>query len=308
VIGIDEWAKHWWLVTPEGTLDFNVTDTDTQRRFQLAPLKCTANLPVRVTQDDVPQGDGAIPHRRWRSGFTVHVAVELLIDEGGGQMTAACDEDLLAMIDLLGLHINAMIRTGLVSGFPNARLLWTPSGEVACADVGPTDRCGDRMFDRIQLNTGGAVSEGDIGTLVEFDVDTPYPYYIEAQETDTFLGASGVETITNDGNTQYYPVIRVDGPTSNFVLLNDSVQDLDGNPLELRYDDTLPPGTGLAIPSGHYLEINFFTGQAFLDGSGANRKAGIDMRYSDFWPIVPGDNLIASLGANATVLSNGAWA
>ncbi len=303
---IGEWENPWWLETPEGTLLLNDTDMTTKRRFQLVPGRCSASLPVRVTADDIPQGDGAIPHRRWRSGFTVHLALELLVDpngEGGNEIGAdpepACEEDLVAMLDLLGLHINAMIRTGLVSGFPNARLFFTPSG---------AGTQGDRMFDRCQLQTGGAVSltEGAIGTLVEFDLDTPYPYYIEATETQTSLGASGVEMIDNAGNTNYYPVVKVYGPTSNFILLNDSVEDLDGNPLEILYDSSLPGAS--AVSGGDYIEINFFTGQAFLNGSGANRKAGIDMRYSDFWPLVPGENLVACIGAPAVVLSNGAWA
>ncbi len=191
---IGEWTVPFWLEDPEGTLLFNYTDPTTKQRYQLVPAKCNANLPVRVTADDVPQGDGAIPHRRWRSGFTVHLAVELLIDpEGNGYemgpletQQAACDADLVTMLDTLGLHINSMIRTGLVSGYPNARLFFTPSGIVG------TTPLGDRMFDRLQLQTGGAVSltDGDIGPAVEFDLDTALPYYIEAAETDTEIAGT----------------------------------------------------------------------------------------------------------------------
>lgn len=307
---IGEWAIPWWLETPEGTLCLNYTYPDTKRRFQLVPAKCNANLPVRVTADDVPQGDGAIPHRRWRSGFTVHLAVELLIDPDGdeneigpeGTQEAACDADLVAMLDLLGLHINAMIRTGLVSGFPNARLFFTPSGIVG------TTPLGDRMFDRLQLQTGGAVSltDGDIGPAVEFDLDTALPYYIEAEETDTEIAGTGSEVVTNAGNTNYYPVVQIHGPTSFAELVNFSIVDLDGNPLVLIYDAGLPGA--LPIASGHYVEVNFFTGGAFLDGSGANRKAAIDLRFSEFFPLVPGDNDLSIFGASATILSNGAFA
>ncbi len=305
---IGEWTNAWWLEDPEGTLLFNYTDPTTKQRYQLVPAKCNANLPVRVTADDVPQGDGAIPHRRWRSGFTVHLAVEMLIDPDGNGYTmgpletqeAACDADLVTMLDLLGLHINAMIRTGLVSGFPNARLFFTPSGFDGTT---PLD---DRMFDRCQLQTGGAVSEGDIGTLVEFDLDTPYPYYIEAAETQTVLSNTGLQVVTNEGNTDFYPVVRVDGPFSDFTLFNESIVDLDGNPLEILYSASLPGAS--SVSGGDFLEINFFTGQVFLNGSGGNRKSGIDMRYSDFFPLIPGDNFLTILEATATVLSNGAWA
>ncbi len=302
---IGEWENSWWLETPEGTLYFNLdfdTDFSEGLRFQLVPLKCNANLPVRVTNDDIPQGDGAIPHRRWRSGFTVHLAVELLkrIPGGGDEdLEAACDEDLVYMLDLLGLHINSMIRTGLVSGYPNARLFFTPSG------AGPL---GDRMFDRCQLNTGGSVSlsEGSIGPQVEWDMDTAFPYYIEATETQTMLSDTGVQIITNNGNTDYFPVIKVYGPTSGFVLLNDSVTDPQGNPLVLYYNSSLPGAA--AIGGGAYVEINMFGGTAFKNGNEDNLLAGIDMRYTSFWPLVPGDNLVASIDATALVLSNGAWA
>jgi hypothetical protein len=296
---IASWADPFDLTTPVGTLNLNQTYAGTNRRFQLVPTKCNAALPVRTTQDDVPQGDGAIPHRRWRSGFGVHLAVEMLIDDGGGQMSAACDLDLIEMLDLLGAHVNAMIRTGLVSGFPNARLVWKLSSVYPGV--------GDRMFDRIQLSTGGAVTlEGDIGTLVEFDVDTPYPYYIEASETDTVLGETGVEIVTNAGNTDYFPVVQIFGPTPDFILKNHSVVDLDGNPLELDYIDSLPGA--VAIGGGDYVEFNFFTGEAFLNGSGANRKAGIDFRWTEFFPLVPGENILSLIGATGIVLSNGAFA
>jgi hypothetical protein len=300
---IAAWDGPFSLMTPEGTLDLNKTDASTDttrgRRFQLNPAKCNAILPVRATEDDIPQGDGGIPHRRWRSMFGVHLAIEPLqdFDDESGQGEPACDEALVDMLDLLGLHLNAMIRTGLVSGFPNARLVFTPSGKA------------DRMFDRCQLGAGGITNNLDGalgGTQVEVDFDTPYPYYIEAQETQTMLSDTGVQVIENAGNVDFFPVVKVYGPTSNFVLLNDSVVDLDNQPLEILYNASLPGAA--AIGGGDYLEINFFTGEAFLNGSGADRIAGIDFRYSEFFPLVPGDNLVASIGASALVLSNGAWA
>ena len=109
------------------TLPLNQTNVSTFRRYQLVPDVCSTQLPVRVTQDDIPQGDGAIPHRRWRSGYGVHLAIEMLIDEHDmNEPQPACDADLVEMMDELGFFINQMIRTGLVSGLPNARLIWSP--------------------------------------------------------------------------------------------------------------------------------------------------------------------------------------
>ncbi len=89
-------------------------------------------------------------------------------------------------------------------------------------------------------------------------------------------------------------------------MFNESIVDLDGAPLELLYSASLPGAS--AVAGGHYIEFNFFTGQAFLDGSGVSMLAGLDMRSSDFFPLIPGDNDIALIGCTGTVLSNGAWA
>jgi hypothetical protein len=51
-----------------------------------------------------------------------------------------------------------------------------------------------------------------------------------------------------------------------------------------------------------------FGGTAFKNGNEDNLLAAIDMRYSDFWPLIPGENQVAVIGATALVLSNGAWA
>jgi hypothetical protein len=291
---IAEWENPWWLETPEGTLYFNETDS-AGHHYQLVPDRCSATLPVRTTEDDAPQSDGKIPHRRWRSGYGVHLAIEPMV-ESGGELDCAGGSDLVAMLDELGLHLNAMIRTGLVSGFPNARLFFTPTGYA------------DRMFDRMQLASAPAVTlDGALGgMLVEVDMDTPYPYYIASEEDDTAVSESGNETITNDGNTDYFPVVEVYGPTSAFALINYSIEDTDGNPLQIVYSSSLPGGA--AIAGGDYLEITFFDGKAYLNGTGANRKAGIDFRYSDFFPIVPGENDIQVTGASALFKTNSAWA
>jgi hypothetical protein len=296
---ISEWDKPASIVvTGIGTLTLNYTDPDTRRRFQLDPLKCTSALPVRTTDDDIPQGDGKIPHRRWRSGYGVHLAISLVIDEGGGEFSAACDADLVAMEDELGLFVNEMIRTGLVSGYPNARYIWTPSGTSD-----------DRMLDRCQLSGTPTLARGELDEIqYEFDLDTPYPYYMEFTETQTMLASTGLEVINNAGNTEFYPTVKIYGDPSTYVeLVNYSIEDLDGNPLKLVYFSALPGAVAIPV-SPQYVEFVFFTGTAFLNGSGANRLAGLDFRYSDFFPLVPGDNMVEIFGASALVLSNGAWA
>lgn len=297
---IAEWDVLFDLVTPIGTLPINQPlDTTSDRRFQLNPARCTGFLPVRLTEDDIPQGDGKIPHRRWRSGYQIHLALEALVGTPP-DLEPACGADLVAMLDLLGWHLNEIIRTGLVPGAPNARLIWAPSGTSD-----------DRMLDRAQLASGPIHNFDGVlgGSQVEVDIDSSFPYYIAKTENQKQIGtggSGGTETINNPGNTDYYPTVRVQGPASTFDIVNHDVVDLDGNPLQLTYDTALPGSAG--IGSGDYVEIDFFRQTAYLNGNQANLKSGIDFRVSDFFPLAPGDNDIELVGADALVLSNGAWA
>lgn len=303
---IAEWEVQFVLETQLGNLPFNqpLDTDDTLRWFQLVPGKCNAVLPVRSTDDDVPQGDGKISHRRWRSGYQAHLAVVPLIWGGDPDNTAepACGADLVAMLDILGLHLNELIRTGQIGG-PGARLVWTPSGAP------------DRMFDRVQLLATSPLDAagGDLGgALVEFDIDSAFPYYIRASETDTTIADGATATITNEGNTDYFPVFQIFGGFTGFTLVNHSVQDSDGNDIELVYDSTLPGAA--VVAAGDYIEIEFFRETAYLNGHFSNRKAGIDWRQSDFFPLVPGDNNVEvnftgpSGTPHALCKSNGAWA
>jgi hypothetical protein len=294
---IAEWDVNFSLMTPAGTLLLNQTSLVTGRRFQLIPERCTSGLPVRITEDDMPQFDGKIPHRRWRSGYQCHLAIEPLI-EVGGELECAGGEDLVEMVDELGLHFNSMIRTGQGPGFESARLVWAPTGQ--------SDQ---RMFNSLQLAGAPSLSplEGALGgALVEVDLDSNFPYYIAYTETDTAVSDASPVTITNVGNTDYYPVVWVYGYTDAWILTNYSIEDIDGNPLQIEYDASLPGAA--AITGGHLVELDFFRGTAFLDQDQDNLKAGINMTTSDFFPLIPGDNDIEISGATALVKWNSAWA
>ena len=303
---IPEWDRPFELLTQFGVLLLNQPiDSSTTRRFQLSPSKCNSVLPVRATDDDVPQGDGKISHRRWRSGYQAHLAIEPFsdFDEENAIGTPACEADLVEMLDLLGLHLNELIRTGQVGG-AGARLSWSPSGAA------------DRMLDRLQLLAVSPLETlgGELGgTVIEIDVDSAFPYYIEEAETDTVIADGATETINNAGNTDYFPVFQIFGPYDGFTLVNHSVQDLDGINIEIVYDKDLPGA--VAVGGSDYIEFEFFRETAYLNGSGANRKAGIDWRVSDFFPLVPGDNEIeinftggSGTATYALCKSNGAWA
>ena len=296
---IAEWELPFDLFTEYGHLLFNQPiDSTTTRRFQLEPTRCRSGLPVRLVDDDVPQGDGKISHRRWRSGYQMHLAVAPVLWDGDETVDAepACGADLVEMLDLLGLHINELVRTGQIGG-ANARLFWTPSGHD------------ERMLDRVQLvavtNTPG---ESDLGGyLVEVDIDSTFPYYIEADDTETTIGSGATATINNPGNTDYLPVVEAYGAYGAFTLTNHSVQDLDGVDIAIVYDASLPGGD--AVAGGDWVEFEFFRETAYLNGNVSGRKGSIDWSQSDFFPLVPGDNEIElSGGDHVVVKSAGAWA
>jgi hypothetical protein len=301
---IGEWAQPFDLFTEFGHLLFNQPlASGSLQWLQMAPTKCSCGLPVRLTDDDVPQGDGKISHRRWRSGYQMHWAFEPILWDGSTTKPAepACDPDLQEMLDLVGLHVNELIRTGQIGG-ANARFFWTP------------DTMTERMLDRVQLVSYTVTPGGGElgGYLIEVDVDSTFPYYMEANETDVTVADGATETVTNAGNVDYLPVVEVYGPFDGFTLTNHSVQDIDGADIALVYDSTLPGGD--AVGGGDWIEFEFFRETAYLNGNVSSRKGSIDWRASDFFPLIPGANSIELAitggggGGYAVIRSAGAWA
>src|SRR5262249_13189574 len=147
---------------------------------------------------------------------------------------------------------------------------------------------------------------------VTFALLSPLPYFTDYMDWPTSpdasaTWASGAHTITNEGNTGYFPVIRAYGPasgpgTTGFNLLNFSSVDDTGSPLNIVFDTTLPGADGLTIGPGDYIEIDTFTNrvQRFLSGGGTdNAKAAIDAFQTDYFSLVPGDNdLVMNWGDN----------
>lgn len=302
---ISEWETPAELQTPEGTLPFNQPVTTDGGVLLLSPRRCSSVLPVRKTDDDVPQADGQIPHRRFRAGYQVHLAFELLseYDPETGEAETATGSELVDLMDLVGLHVNSMIRTSLVPGAPNARYVWTPTDHD------------DRMVDRCQLAGDPTYSfDGDLGcSLYEVDIDTSFPYYVSVENEVVAISHGETETVTNGGNTDFFPVVEVYGPFSSFTLTNNSVIDMDGNPATLVYDDLLPGAASVAAPD--FIEFLFWNNTAYLNNNQANMKAGIDMLVSEFFPLVPGDNelsltIVDGDGTNsvALVTVHHAWA
>lgn len=274
-MAIVEWDVPFSIVSQFGTLDLNEATGD---RYLLVADSCSSGAELRVQTDNIPEGDGGITHDVFSSYYTATLAAQLWVGD-----VPACGEDLNRMFQTLSRHLLGMRRT-------TGRLDWTPTGYDP------------RILDEVLLSVRPTHSlTGDVLSLVTFTVESPFPYAITAAQTTTAFAVGATHTLVNDGTTDTYPVLKVYGPTSGFTITNNTTG------LELVYDASLPGAT--SILAGHYVEFDFFRDTAYLDGSGANKKPGIDIIVSDFFPITPAPagNSITIVGASMDVLWNQAW-
>ena len=252
---------------------------------------------MRVTADNISQQDGSVLHPRFTSGLAATLKVRYAIsqdgiypatDEGGGQVLPACNSDLRLMHEHLILHLQALLTA---SATPNTsqRLIWFPTG------------LGDsRLLQAIQTLAWidpvvGGTGDDDF-TYVTFQVESPFPYAIDGTQITTALtDGGGPVAIPNAGDSSFFPLIRVAGSTSAFTITKTATGE------QVVY-------SGTAIAGGHYAEINFFDGTIFLDGDSTDLQASLDPTNTDFFQIAPGGSNIEIVGANATVLTNGAYA
>lgn len=301
-----EWENAWQLISPAGTLNFNADvslGTVPLGHYLLDRTKCAAGTALRVTRTDLPQADGELTHRKFRSGYVLELNVQLW-SYGKGQ--PACDGTLREMGDLLDLHLNALMNA-------DGRILWQPS---SWPDNGPV--LSQRMVDKVRfLGPSGTGASGFTSVAVEQDPDgpgvsvgfallSPVPYAVDFTQIETNI--VGGATLFNAGNADFYPVMQVHGPCTSFAITNNSVTDENGTVLSLVYDSTLPGA--VTIGGGHYAEIDFFRETIFLDGHFADLSAGIDATLSDFFPLVPGNNALtvgAYTGSEIDVLWQSAY-
>lgn len=262
---------------PTDSLPFNAPSglsSAAEMWFMLDEQKCWAKPGMRVTRDNIPQADGDIIHRSFTTGFQMHLAVQFWLTEND----RACGEDLRVMWDALMRHLWPLIRD-------DGRIQWTPSGYGA-----------DRMLNEVRMLEWPTVSWQDGVASAEFDLYTRFPYAMDATQQTISLDA----IINNDGNAEFYPVIKVHGPASDFELLNFTTG------LNLSYDAGNPGAA--AIAGGHFAEFDFFRNTVYLDGNSTNLKPGINVLGSDFWPIVIGPNVVQLVGdGTAEVLYNTPW-
>lgn len=287
-----EWEVEHQLITPEGTLTFNVPDSS-GRIYIVQPDDYSIVPSMRVTADNLSQTDGSYLHPRWKTGLTATMRVEFGVVGVGGDLpdyTPACGQDLRIMWEDLTAALDSIREQVAVN---SARLIWMPTGT------------GARMIDDIQTVGWPTPSFSPPGAYATFSVESPFPYAIDFTQQTTTINAT-TTTITNNGTADLLPVCKVFGaPTSSFTLTNASVVDEFGNPLELFYDSSRPGA--IAVPGGgQYAEIDFFKGTIFLNGNSTDLIAGLDPTVSEFFALAKGANVITT-DCDAQFLWNPAW-
>ena len=110
-----EWTQPARIVSPYGTLLLN-QDIGDGRRYLVRKSPSTVQRSLRVTKDEVPQGDGAILHRRFADGTELRFELEYW--ENAGDF--ACEATAREMAEDLALHLN-----GILNG--EGRLYWQPT-------------------------------------------------------------------------------------------------------------------------------------------------------------------------------------
>lgn len=270
--------------TPIGDLDFN-GDEDQLYRYVLIKEGCRVGASVRATVDNIPQASGEIHHPRAQEGVGM-----VLQTEFWSHGERACGQVLQTMCDNLMAHLVALLNAD------DGRVLWTPEG------------FGQRMITQARWLEGVQPSWDGSMLRVSFAIDSPFPYAISALQAAPVISGSG--TVTNGGNTDFKPVLQLAGPFTTAEIVNESVVDENGDPLRIVYDGSRPGAA--AIGSGNILEIDTFKDSAYLGiggppGDDSNRKAGIDLGQSDFFPIAPGANTITA-DVPTTFLVNDAYA
>jgi len=245
--------------------------------FLVIPQRCDARRGMRATVDQKAQDDGDIFHRRFANGVEFDLAVQFWIRR---ESQPACDEDARLMAEALAKWLDS-IRND------DGRYLWTPTGY------------GDmRMLDAARWLT--PIKE----TLVEdaiweaaFTIDSPFPYVIDATQQE--VAVTTTQNVTNNGNVQHYPVIKVNGAFTDFTITNNT------NGQAIVYDDSLPGAD--PVGGGDYAEIDTSRSTIYLNGDEDNLAAGVDPEFTDYFKLEPGVNSITITGATATFLVNNAW-
>lgn len=289
---IAEWESLTELISLEGSLPLNDRDNTNGLGYYLTSKdgggfldKAASGAGIRSTGDPVPQAGGTIWHRGFENGYLYKIPILYYVD-ANQPANAFTTPTAQQMDDRLMKHLRSIISGG-------GRLVYNPQGLA--------QRIGDSLF--YIADTGLLETDTETGALVQ--LGSEYPYMIDfTQITTTLTDGSPSATLDNTGSAPFYPVFQVFGPFDDFTLTNTTTDKA------IIYDSSLPGAVPVA--SGDYIEITTFRNTVYLNGSGAARKAGIDLLNSEFFTLDPGDNTltITSTGTapNVNILWQAAWA
>lgn len=252
--------------------------------FYLRQDGCALRNTVRAQRNPIPQAEGEILHRRFLEGMEMDLAIQLW--QSTSQM--ACETLQQQMLDELMGYLYNLINAGDNQG----RISWTPNRTDLANPA--------RMLDDVRLLTYPSVSSlpNSLGIEIAVTLDCALPY--EEDLLPTIVTLSGDDLVTNRGNRPVYPVFRI--YSGSFTLSNATTG------YYFVFNSALPgcPEVG----GGDYVEINCLRNTAYLNGNDKNMKAGIQMRSSDFFMLVPGANNITIDSGTGTseIEFNSAWA
>lgn len=271
---------------------------------------CDSGANMRVARDDVPQASGEIQHLHYKTGYEMRLRARFYEAVGDGAQPA-CAAPLVALADLLQLHLNSLVdddpvRPLAIVADPLGltRIQWTPAGTII-----------DRMLDKIRLLERPVFTPADADALMEvtFALMSDRPYAMDAPQMTTTV--ANAATIVNGGTSDFYPVTRVYGPFNTFTLYNDSLLDANGQAVRIVYDaisNSGCPGGSCSVGSGHFLEIDHWANTVYLDGDVSNYIGGLTIPQCDFWQLQPGPNQIriagGYTGSGAEILWQNAYA
>lgn len=238
---------------------------------------------LRFVQDNVSQQDGSVLHPRFLSGQVATFKVEYRVATSAPEYNGACDEDLLEMSEQMILVCNSLRSNGPTPA-TNQRFTWEAADSTS------------RGLIRVMLLGWPDPVWTDPAWVVTVALETPFPYAIDLNQIDTPINDSGGPALVpNDGNMEFWPVIEV-GPNGGFFTITNE----DSGEVVVY--------NGAAIGGGDHLELDFFTGTAYLNGDSTDEIDGIDPTSTDWFTIKPdGGTNVSIVGADADVLSNNAW-
>lgn len=282
------------LITPnQGTLTFNPQVGAGGAGWLLDQDNCKSGAGKRLTRDHAAQHSGDIVHRKYKDGYVVQLSMWAAEMIGSGpDMKPVSGSALVNQMDALMRHLDDIENRDGV-------LRWTPTSHSARAVqsvrwMGP-DGSASQSFSGVDVEY-----DDEVFLKVTFALLAPFPYAQDAAETVTAIG--GGAFANNTGTTEFWPVIRVFGPTTAFTITN--IQP-DGTTVLLQYDSTLPGAQ--PILAGRAVELDFFRNTAYEGPAagpytGDNMKPGIVIQTTDFWSLKPGVNAVGIGGATANML------